>query len=305
MRKRKFRTGVFIIGALIFAASTLTAQRSKPKPQAKTPKSVIFAVLGDGKLLEPVAYLNKNKLEAAANGSDESGIISAFNRTYYKAGTNYRLIFGGAAAGTVTVKASNAKSDCSKNIATAVTVSPSTSLKGLVMGLATNSAGKGNAKSFRRKPTAAEKDEIESLVRVEYARQRLTPKLLRYHNLTALDLENDGKPEFVGSYWVEIDRLTRGLLFFIAGQDSGGKYAVGYSEYVVVDQAGVMSGDIKNVDEGVYHELLLDAYDYDGDGTSNIFTYVQSFEGAGFNAYSRSGGKWIKTFEGSNYHCGY
>ena len=66
-----------------------------------------------------------------------------------------------------------------------------------------------------------------------------------------------------------------------------------------------MSGDIKNVDEGVYHELLLDAFDYDGDGTSNVFTYVQSFEGAGFNVYNKSGGKWIKAFEGSNYHCGY
>ena len=101
------------------------------------------------------------------------------------------------------------------------------------------------------------------------------------------------------------DKLTRGLLFFIASKGSNGKYAVGYKEYRSIDQANVMSGDIKAVDDGVYHELLLDAFDFDGDGTAEIFTYVQSFEGAGFNVYHRAGTKWTKSFEGSNYHCGY
>jgi len=66
-----------------------------------------------------------------------------------------------------------------------------------------------------------------------------------------------------------------------------------------------MSGEIKSVDEGVYHELLLDTFDYDGDGTAEIFTYTQSFEGAGFDAYRRSGGKWVRAFDYANYHCGY
>ena len=56
-----------------------------------------------------------------ANGSDEASIIAAFNKTYYKPGTVYKLIFGGANAGTVTVKSSDAKAECSKNIATATT----------------------------------------------------------------------------------------------------------------------------------------------------------------------------------------
>src|SRR5690242_8345575 len=112
----------------------------------------------------------------------------------------------------------------------------------------------------------------------------MTPTVLRFQNLTALDVDNDGKPEFVGSYWVEIDKLTRGLLFFIAQRGSNGKYAISYHEYRTVDQANVMSKSIKDVDEGVYHELLLDAFDYDGDGVAEIFTYQQSFEGSGFHA---------------------
>ncbi len=304
MRTHNFRQVVFLVALFSLGTFAAAAQKAKPTPPVKVAKSIVFAVLSDGKMLEPIAYINKGKLEPTANGGDENSIITAFNKMYYKPGTNYRLIFGAADAGTVKVRSSDAKTDCAKNMAQVTTTGAKTPLKGLVMGLATNAPAKSTT-SFRRKPTAAEKDEIETLVRAEFTKQKLTPKVLRYHNFTALDLENDGKPEFVGSYWVEIDRLTRGLLFFIAGRAGNDKYSLGYSEYRAIDQAGVMSGDIKNVDEGVYHELLLDAFDYDGDGTSNIFTHVQSFEGAGFNAYSRSGGKWVKSFEGSNYHCAY
>lgn len=289
----------------IFAATGVGQKTTKPAPKPQPAKPIIFAVLNDGKSLEPIAYVNKGKLEAPVNGSDEGSIIAAFNKAYYKPGTAYRLIFGAANAGTVTVKSSNSKADCAANMAIASTAAQKTPLKGLVMGLATNLPSKWTAASFRRKPTDAEKAEVETLVKAEFTRQKLTPKVLRYQNLTAIDVENDGKAELVGSYWVEVDKQTRALLFFIAAKGSNGKYAFGHTEYRSVDQSGVMSGDIKDVDEGVYHELLLDAFDVNGDGKAEIFTYTQSFEGAGFAVYERSGGNWTKMFDGSNYHCGY
>ena len=95
------------------------------------------------------------------------------------------------------------------------------------------------------------------------------------------------------------------MLFFIADRNADGKYAFGYSEFETFKQDDVMSGDIKALDNGIYHELLLDVFDYDGDGTGEVFTYVQAFEGVGFNAYRRAGGKWTRTFEGTNYHCAF
>ncbi|MGB7201603.1 MAG: hypothetical protein WBD16_04970 [Pyrinomonadaceae bacterium] len=300
MKKLRFQLlAVSVIVSLL--SVTVFAQK---KPVVKTPNPIIFAVLNDGKTLEPIAYVNKGKLEASVNGSDEKSIIAAFNKSYYKAGTSYRLIFGAANAGTVTVKSSDSKSECSANMAEAITKATKTPLKGLVMGLATNAVVK-NTVSVRRRPTPAERTEIEALVKNEFVAQKLTPKTLKYHNLTALDLENDGKVEFVGTFWVDIDNLTRGLLFFIAAQGKNGKYAIGFKDYRSIDQASVMSGDIKNVDEGVYHELLLDAFDYNGDGVSEVFTYIQSFEGAGFNVYAKNGAAWANVFEGANYHCGY
>lgn len=291
--------------ALMIALCGLASAASAQKAVSKPPKPAIFAVLNDGKTLEPIAYVNRGKLNEPVNGSDELKLITAFNRAYYKPGTVYKLIFGGANAGTVTVSSSDAKAECSRNMATATTKASKTPLQGLVMGLATNVPIKNTSASYRRRPTTEEREEVEALAKAEFTRQQLTPGTLRYQNLTALDLDRDGKAELVGSYWVEIDRLTRGLLFFIAAKGSNGKYALGHKEYRSVDQASVMSGDIKDVDQGVYHELLLDAFDHDGDGTSEVFTYVQSFEGAGFNAYTKNGGKWTRSFAYSNYHCGY
>ena len=298
------RLFVVLSFAAVIAAGASVSLGQKAKPAAKTQKKIIFAVLSDGKSLEPIAYINKGKLEPTVNGSDEKSIVTAFSNSYYKAGAVYRLIFGGADVGSVTVKSSNVKSECASNTANAVTVSPKTTLKGMIMGLATNANTKKTG-FFRRKPTVEEKSEIDGLVRSEYSNQKLTAKVLHYQNLTAIDVNNDGKAEFVGSYWIEVDKTTRALLFFIAEKGPDGKYAMGYTEYRSIDKEGVMSKDIKDVDNGIYHELFLDSFDYDGDGVADIFTYKQSFEGAGFAAYKKADGKWTRTYEFDNYHCGY
>lgn len=290
---------------ILLTAVGAGAQKRAPVKTAKKP--IIFAVLNDGTRLEPIAHIEKGKLTETTGGDADAKLLNDFSKSFYQSKTNYRLVFGGADAGTVTVKSSNPKADCGKNTADAAVQSAKAKLKGMVMGLATD-APTGKGSGVRRLPTAVERAEIESLVRAEFARQKVSSeavKNMNYHNLTALDVDGDGIIELVGSFWTETAPTERGLLFFIADKNKNGKYSFGFSEYKAVKQDGVMSGDIKDLDSGIYHELLLDVFDYDADGTSEIFTYVQSFEGAGFNAYRRAGGKWTKTFEGSNYHCGY
>ena len=292
------------MAAVLMFVISVTAQKPKPKPAVQTAKPIIFAVLSDGTSLEPIAFVGK-KLTVPASGEDGAAKIAAFDKLYYRKGAAYRLIFGGTNAGSVSVKSFDPKAECSKNMGEVVTTGAKTPLKGLVMALATNAPSKSIATGYRRKPTAAEKTEMDALAKAEFLKHKLTPKPLHFQNLTAIDVDNDATPELVASYWIEIDKLTRGLLFFIAQKGSSGKYSVAFRDYRAIDQSDVMSGDIKNVDEGVYHELLLDSFDTDGDGANEIFTYTQSFEGAGFNAYRRSGGKWIKAYEFNNYHCGY
>lgn len=289
---------------LLTAASVFAQKRAAVKP-AKKP--IIFAVLNNGARLEPIAHIEKGKLTETTGGDADAKLLTGFTKSFYQPKTIYRLVFGGADAGTVTVKSSNPNADCGKNTADASVQSAKAKLKGMVRGLATD-APTAKGSGVRRLPTAAERVEIESLVRAEFAKQKVSSdavKNMQYHNLTALDIDGDGVIEMVGSFWAETAPTERGLLFFIADKNKNGKYGFGLSEYKTVNQNDVMSGEIKDLDEGIYHELLLDVFDYDGDGAGEIFTYVQSFEGAGFNAYRRAGGKWTKTFEGSNYHCGY
>jgi len=193
-------------------------------------------------------------------------------------------------------------------MADVVTATKRTTLKGNIMALATNAKLAKPGSGVRRLPTVAERAEVELLVREELSRNNVpasSSKTLKYQNLTAVDVDGDGKVELVGSYWADTSAKSRALLAFIADLGTDGKYALGYSSFNSVEEGEVMSSDIKDIDTGVYHERLLDLFDVDGDGISEIFTYTMSFEGAGFNVYKRTGGKWASIYEFSNYHCGY
>lgn len=273
-----------------------------------TDKQIIFAVLHDGRTLEPVAFIADKKLESAFDGATESELLAGFHRRYFKSKTSYQLVFGGAKAGTAVVKSSDPEAECSRHTAESTITTTRTTLKGNVMALAVSSSIKLAGSGVRRMPTAAERLQIESLVRAELMKQKISAAVvrkLRYQNLTAVDVDGDDVVEFVGSYWVQPTLKSRALLFFIADKASDGKYKFGFSEFGRVTEEETMSSDITTVDAGVGHEVLLDLLDYDGDGTSEIITYDPGFEGAGFNAYRRENGKWIRTYEGGNYRCGY
>ena len=300
MKKNNSIKALWCLLVVLSMISPIFAQRGR--------KPIIFAVLNNGTTFEPIAYVEKGKLIATVDGASEPGDLTAFHKAYYKPKTAYSLIFGGAKAGGATVQSSDLKAECSKHTATVSVASTRTKLGGFVMALATDANAKIAGSGVRRKPTPAERTEIESLVRAEFANQKVSAaarKNLRSQNLTALDVDNDKKADFVGSYWVDSSKTERALLFFIAEKNAAGKYELEFSNFSVIKQEEVMSEDIKTIDEGTLHEVLLDVFDYDGDGVSEIFTYIPSFEGAGFNAYRRENGKWTKSFETSSYHCGY
>ena len=306
MKKLHLAALVLVVCAAGVLAQAKTAKpKSTPKPHVVTSaqRQIVFAVVNSGSTLEPIGYVSKGKFSEPVNGSGDKNEIKSFDRTYYKVGQWYPLIFGGAKAGTVSVKSSNANSECAPNTAN-IRATGSVHLGKLIMGLATNIAIKAPS-STRRKPTAAEKAEADAIATAEFLKEKLTAKALHYQNLTAINVGGPNGEVLVGSYWIEIDKLTRGLLFFIADKGSNGKFSVGFSDYRKVDQTDVMSGHIADVDGGMYHNLLLDYLDVNGDGVAEIFTYQQGFEGAGFMAFQRSGAHWVKAYEFNNYHCAF
>lgn len=297
------KISIFAVLILLTVSAAFSQKRGKT---AAKPKPVVFAVLDDGKTLEPIGEIDKGELIAIPGEGDDKSLMN-FVRTYYQPKTNYSLIFGGKLNGLVSVVSSNPKSDCGKNLATVATKSSRTNLKGLVMGLATNARTQAVSNGVRRFPTYTERAEAEALVRAEFAKQGVSEeaiKNLHYYNLTALDFNNDGKAEMVGTFWTESSPKERNLLFFIAEQASNGKYEFGYSDYQKITPDDLMSGELKDLDE-LGGELLLDILEYNGDNTAEVFTINRAFEGNNFYVYSKIDGKWKRVYEGYNYHCAY
>ena len=290
---------------ILLAALFISAPaQKKPAPA----KPVVFAVLYNGGTLEPIGYIENGKLVTAIDGGSDPADLKTFHTRYFKPAMKYPLIFGGVNAGTVAVKNSDPASECAKHTAAVTVTSTKAKVRGNVMGLATNLPLKKPGTGVRRMPTPEERTEIESLVRSEFRKQNLSAaavKNLKYQNLTAIDVDSDGTAEMVGSFWVEPAAKTRALLFFIAEKGTDGKYALDHSQFETVAEADTMSGEISTIDNGVYHELLLDSLDIDGDGTGEIFTFTASFEGSTFHAYRRESGKWTRIYEGSNYRCAF
>jgi hypothetical protein len=273
--------------------------------QSAPEKVVIFAVLRDGTMLEPIGYLVDKKVEEAIDGGGEAEVLGLFHRRYFKPKVSYQLVFGGAKAGLATVKSSDPNQECARHTAQSMVTSTRAKLKGNVMALAVSSSFKLSGSGTRRAPSAHERAEIESLVRAELLKNKVpaaVSRKLRYHNLTAVDVNGDEVVEFVGSYWVQPTLKTRSLLFFIAESD-GVNYRLTFTDFGTIKEEETMANDITIIDSGIGHELLLDILDIDADGTAEIFTYDASFEGAGFNVYRRTGGKWTRVYEGSNYRC--
>lgn len=296
MRKQKSRYFISVL-LILSLFSPLLAQAKK---------QIIFAVLNDGRALEPIVQVENGKIVELEAGAENGW--RDFSKLYYKPKTTYNLIFGGIANGKVSVVKGLEGTECAANMADATTTSAKAKLKDLVMALATDVPVKKKASGLRRTPTLAERTEIEKLVRAEMTKQKVSAanlKGLRYLNLTALDIDNNKTAEFVGSYWLPTTKTERAMLFFIAEKGADGKYAFSVSEFDTIKQDDVMSGDITDVDKGVLQQLLLDVFDVDGNGVSEIFTIVQAFEGNNFQIYSRENGKMTKKFEAYNYHCAY
>jgi hypothetical protein len=291
-------------GALLFAA-TIAAQKPAAKPQP-TPKALIFAVLDSGKRIEPIAAIEGGNF--ATIGDDDTPAGKEFATVYYRPRTAYTIVFGGAADGKLTIAKSNIGTECG-GLSAASSAAPSKAkLTNLVMALATNAKLKPGQTPYRRRPTVDERGEIEKLVRAEFTKEGVPAaalRNLRYHNLTALDINGDSVPEFVGSYWIAPAVDQRQMLFLIAERDAAGKLALTVSDHSEVKNDDVMSGDVKDLDSGIGHELLLDVLDVDGDDVAEIFTMRRAFEGNNYHVYRRADGNWEKVHQTYRYRCAF
>ena len=313
MRTKRI-TLVSLLTAALVLPSLFAGAAAKPQPlQEGTPKqTVLFTVYAPQppmSFMIPIAIIENGQFKQPIAGDSDEAEMTSFSSTYYPKGRKYRVLFGGGEAGSLTIKESNKDKECSRSGAE-VMLKTQAKLNRNVMALATNSNSLGGTQSTRRPPTPAERAALMPLVKAAYKQKgvpvALLPSLMTV-NLTALDLDNDGKSELIGSFVVKKQKggEARYALFLFA-EPQGTSYRTTVLQYEQLTDQDLMSGaEITAVENGVYLERLVDALDLDADGASEVITERDGFEGDTYHIYKKQDGKWNKIYEFANYRCAF
>jgi len=292
---------------------TASAPHVGAQPQEQNAQTVVFLVssqIPPNASIEPILIIEQGEYKAPIAGDSDEAEISRFGADYYRKGRKFRVLFGGGEAGTVTVKKATPDAECSRTAAE-VSLQTTARLNNNVMALATNSSSLGRKQSSRRAPTIAERAAAMSLARKAYQQNGVPASLLagtQTINLTATDIDNDGKFELIGTYVV---RKTKGAqvrhLLFLLAEPQGRSYQAGLAEYGKLTNEDVQGG--LGLDEiiqsGTLTEKLVDQLDLDNDGVAEVITVTNSFEGVSYTFYKKQQGKWQNIYKSGGYRCAF
>ncbi|MDX6558169.1 MAG: hypothetical protein QOF72_1218 [Blastocatellia bacterium] len=248
---------------------------------------MVFAVSaesGDGSM-DAVVLINGKQLRVPFNDEqkDRQKIIAA---EYFATGRTYRLIFGGGDAGSVTVKKWN---EGCNSVHAEVGLKTLARLGGQVRALATNSDSLGKSASARRAPTDAERTAVMTLVKSIY-KQKGTPASLisaiKITNLTATDLDGDGKYELIGSFTSAAKNKFERDLFLIAKSQGTGMRAdlAKFQAYQPPPETFLSSID------------FVDQLDLDGNGVGEVFAIQGGFDAYAYVIFKKVAGRWREVY---------
>jgi hypothetical protein len=305
--------------SLSLAGNFAKAQRPQPRAGAAAAGAqdvVVFAVTrqADAEFaFEPIATFKRGVFAGSITGESSAAELKRFAGKYYRAGQSYRLIWGGAQAGTLVAKQPQHESDCAKASASA-DVQTAVQLGGNRMALATNSAASGLAQSSRRAPTDAERAQVKTHVERIF-REKGVPAAalakLQTINLTATDLNKDGAAELIGTYMIRRGetKLFIDKLFILAEPAAAAtaNFKVGVARYEQLKGTDFSDPEsLQSVGENAFlTEILLDQFDVDGDGAGEVFTVSYSLEGTHYKIYRKGAKGWATAHEFYNYRCAY
>ena len=246
-------------------------------------QTVVLAVLsesGEGSL-DALAVVAGKQMRSPYS-DEQKDRQKTFAEDYFKKGTVYRLIFGGGDAGSATVSEWN---EGCNNVHAKATISTSARLGGKVMALATNSETLGKRAISRRPPTEAERAAALTLMKSIYQQHRTPASLMsaiKVTNLTATDLNGDGKYELVGSFTLAAKNKFERDLFLIATPQGTGLRAE-FARFQAYQPPP--EGFLSSID-------FIDQLDIDGDGTGEVFATMGAFDGYALVAFKKIGGRW-------------
>ncbi|MEP6818062.1 MAG: hypothetical protein ABJA18_00920 [bacterium] len=317
MEQNKYRQiqhrPLFVVTAslLLLSLSTMSgfARLTRLEPQAKSGSTFVAVVSragandGEGNL-DAVVLVENGKLRQPYPEYNEAA-MRKFASEYFATGKKYRVTFGGGEIGNLTIKGFD--TGCN-NIHAKASVEDNGKIPAYLSALATDSDSLGRKPSSRRAPTQAERQAMDILVAQIY-RSRGTP-LAVYHtvvtiNLTATDLDGDGKFELIGSFVAQTKTGARRDLLLIA--DPVGATRLPIPEHPVAlkfKPALVKLQAYKLPPEGFDSAIdFVDQLDLDGDGVAEVFVQQHGFDAYGYSIYKKSAGRWRAVYTTTGDAC--
>ncbi len=265
--------------------TVLSAGSTVAQPRKTTIVFAVSAESGDGSM-DAVVVVDGKQLRVPFT-DEQKDRQKRIAEEFFAAGRSYRLIFGGGEAGSVTVKK---WSEGCNSVHAEVGLSTTVRLGGQVRALATNSESIGKGASARRAPTDAERAAVMTLMKSIY-RQHGTPANLiaaiKVTNLTATDLDGDGKYEFIGSFTSAAKNKFERDLFLIAKSQGAGMRAdlAKFQAYQPPPETFLSSID------------FIDQLDLDGNGVGEVFAVQGAFDGYAYLIFKKVAGRWRQVYE--------
>lgn len=300
MRIYRARLSVLLLAltaALAVAPSSFA--QTKPRRAAQTAPAggtVIFAVekyeQGEPQI-EPVVLVSQGRFTAPPVDGDEAVARRAkkFIGDYFRAGRQFRLLFGGGEAGTASVS-KYLEPGCTGMIAE-VKLQTSVRVGGEVHALATDSDKLGRGESSRRAPTEAERAAALELARTTYRAKGVAAALVKKMetvNLTATDLDRDGRAELVGSFQTVAADYTNHSLFIIF-EPAGTTFKPALVWFH------------RGAEAEAADRRLIDQLDLDGDGTAEVIAEGHYYESNDYIIYKKQQGRWSAVYQGGGGGC--
>lgn len=296
-----------VILSLFGASPASVAQKDGRRAASGVENSIIFKVSrgadASAAIIEPVVLV-----DGRGRFVEPPGGTPQLREKYFGVGRKYRVLFGGGAAGSLTVKDSSA-GECLPDGA-GVELQTSAGVGGNVMALATDSPTLGRGQSARRAPTADEHAAAETLAKQAFRKngvRAVAERTLHTVNLTATDLDRDGKFELVGTFGVVSGKNARDTLFLIAEPRARGGWRAGLAKHERIRAGEMMDGSLINEvgRSGLLTELFIDALDLDAATPDEVLTVANSFEGSHYAVYQKRRGAWRNVYNYYAYRCGY
>lgn len=291
--KTSSRLPVFTLSILVCAYAAVGA-RQKPAGAAQgSGGTVVFAVskYESSVTAEPVVIYRGGAYEVPPIDNDNG--TNSFAREYFRGGRKYRIISGGGDAGTLTI-IKYQEPGCVGLVADA-TAETQARLGGRVKALATDSQTLGRGGASRRAPAEAERARAVELARAAYAKNGVAASLaakMEVVNLTATDLDRDGKFELVGSFLVKKEG---------AAPDN-------YTLFLIIEPAGdgfktAWEWFHKGFEDAYEDRHFIDQVDFDGDGVGEVVAEGTYYESNDYVIYKRQQGRWRPVYKGGGGGC--